>query len=525
MKRMLCALIAWMILMMCTLGGSAETEVMTGMTANEIVALMRIGWNAGNTFDATGGNPADVLSQEQSWGNPIMDAELIKHVKDAGFNTIRIPITWYRHVAEDGSFTINPAFMARVKEVVDLAYAEGLFVIINMHHEAWLNVPTLDQDYEKIGVQLGAMWAQIAEAFADYDQRLIFESMNEPRMAGTPIEWTGNKAGSEAVNYLNQVFVETVRGHAKGFNGERALMIPGYAASSSTSLMVAIKLPTWNGAQAENLVISVHCYNPYDFCLSDKQTTFDPNNRQHTGSIDSVFSNIQRLFLNKGIPVVMGETGATNTGNNTEARENWAYYVGAKAAAYGVPICIWDNGNNNTSGGECHVWVRRKVNPKLRSQKNPYPYQTVLESLFAGAASIEWGTGREYVAPPKSMLNGTLLWADADGFASKDAGDNAFVKLASKPEWYAPGRQFAVIYSGEGKVKLVFEGPDKDACAVVNHDMTNPMGDKKVAWFSYQTVMAACAAAGVDNPEQIANLGVMAADGSVTAYEICYVGK
>ena len=326
MRKMLCLLLTSLMLMSLLII-TASAEELTGKSAVEIVAQMGIGWNLGNTFDATGGKPDDIYSQEQSWGNPIVDAALIKRVKDAGFTTIRIPVTWYRHVSDDGSYTINPAFMNRIKAVVDVAYNEGLYIILNMHHEAWLNTKTLDKDYEKMGVQLAAMWKQIAAAFAEYDQHLIFESMNEPRMAGTSVEWTGNKAGSNAVNYLNQVFVDTIRTDAVGHNGERALMIPGYAASSTTTLMAAITLPEWNDKQAENLVISVHCYNPYDFCLSDKMTSFDPTNKSHTVSIDTVFSSIQRLFLNKGIPVVMGETGATNTKNNTEARENWAYSV------------------------------------------------------------------------------------------------------------------------------------------------------------------------------------------------------
>ncbi len=519
MKKAFCVLLA--LLMLPVLSINASAEELTGMTATEIVSQMGIGWNLGNTFDATGGDPADVYSQEQSWGNPIVDAALMKRVKEAGFTTIRIPITWYRHVLDDGKFTINPAFMARIKEVVDMAYAEGLYVIINMHHEAWLNTKTMDKDYEKIGVQLAAMWKQIAAAFADYDQHLIFESMNEPRMAGTSVEWTGNKAGSEAVNYLNQVFVEAIRNDAQGHNGERVLMIPGYAASSTTTLMAAIKMPTFNGAQAENIAISVHCYNPYDFCLSDKMEVFDRSNKQHTSSIDTVFSNIQRLFLDKGIPVVMGETGATNTNNNTSSRESWAYHVGSKAAAYGVPICIWDNGNNATYGGECHVWVRRSQNPKLRSQANPLPFPTVVEQLFKGAASIEWGTGREEREPAKSMLNGTLLWSNSNG---QKISHSSTVKLDSKAEWYAQGRQFAVIYTGNEAPVLAFNAGGVDVAIQVVPDMTNPMGAKKVAWFSYNAVVKACAAAGVEDLTQLTKVQIMT-EGSSTIYELCYVGK
>ena len=383
MKTMLCTLLAIMFLLPAMPVSASAEETLTGLTASEIVAQMGLGWNLGNTFDATNGNSYNIYSQEQSWGNPKVTPEQIHKVKEAGFSTIRIPVTWYRQLSKDGTYTIKPEFLARVKEVVDMAFVEGLFVIINMHHEEWLNCATLDRDYVKIGEQLAAIWRQVAEAFAEYDQHLIFEGMNEPRMKGTSQEWNGNKAGYAAVNYLNQLFVNTIRNNGKGHNGERALMIPTYAASSSAGQMQALEIPTWNGAQAENIIASVHCYTPYDFCLSDTMTNFNKLFTNHTMPIDMIFYNIKGVFLNKGIPVVIGETGATNK-DNTVARENWAFYMGKKSASYGVPIVIWDNGNYGNSGGECHVWIERRG-----EELTPFP--TVLNALFEGAASVEYG--------------------------------------------------------------------------------------------------------------------------------------
>ena len=383
MKKMLCTLLAAMLLL-AALPLSASAEELTGKTAMEIVSQMGIGWNLGNTFDAHNGRKVSVSSHETTWGNPRVTRELIHKVKEAGFKTIRIPVTWYPQLSNDGKYTINPDFLARVREVVDWAYEEGLFVIINVHHEdKWLNVKNLDTDYEKIGVQLGAIWSQIADYFADYDQHLIFEGMNEPRMKGTSVEWNGNEAGYAAVNYLAQVFVDTVRGNGKGHNGERALMIPGYAASSSSAVMTKIRIPQWNGANAENIIVSVHCYTPYDFCLADTQVNFNRLYQTHTTEINMIFYNIKGHFLSKGIPVVIGETGATNK-DNPVARENWAYYMGKQAASFGVPIVIWDNGHNGNSGGECHAWIERRG-----EETSPWP--TVLEALFEGANSVEWG--------------------------------------------------------------------------------------------------------------------------------------
>ena len=382
MKKMLCTLLA-AILLISVLPAAASAEALTGLTAKEIVSQMGLGWNLGNTFDATNGNTRDVYSQEQSWGNPKVTPELIHKVKEAGFKTIRIPVTWYHQLSKDGSYTIKPEFLARVKEVVDMACDEGLFIIINMHHEEWLNTAKLDTNYVKIGEQLAAIWTQVADTFADYDQHLIFEGMNEPRMKGTSVEWNGNEAGFAAINYLNQLFVDTVRGNGKGHNGERALMIPSYAASNSSGALNAMVLPQWDGKQAENLIISVHAYTPYDFCLADTQMNFNKLYTSHTMPIDMIFYTLSGLFLKNDIPVVIGETGATNK-DNPDAREDWAYYMGMKAASYGVPIVIWDNGHHGNSGGECHAWIDRRGDAIS-------PWPTVLDALFEGAASVEWG--------------------------------------------------------------------------------------------------------------------------------------
>lgn len=525
MKKIMTVLLA---LLLCALSASAmaETGVLTGKAAMEIVNDMGIGFNIGNTFDATGYDANDIYAQEQSWGNPVVDQALIQRIKDAGFSTIRIPITWYRNLSDDGTYTIDPAFLARIKEVVDYCYACDMYVIINMHHEAWLNVKTLDKDYEQIGVQLAAMWAQIADTFADYDQHLIFEAMNEPRMAGTGVEWNGNKAGYEAVNYLNQVFVDTVRIDPKGNNGERCLMIPGYAASSSYAPMAAIKLPFVNGETAKNLVISVHCYSPYDFCLSDKMKVFDASNKSHTSSIDSVFSNTYKLFVEKGIPVVIGETSATNTGNNTEERAEWAYYMGNKAASYGIPIIIWDNGNNQTSGGECHAWVRRATNSKLRSQRTPIPYPEVVESLMAGASSVAWGSGRPQPKPVKSIINGKIIWNNEAGLKSAKEWDNTYIQAPSSADWYGKGVMFAVIFEGAGTPKLVMDSAELSQWWIpVDPDRTDKLGDKKVSWFSCDKVLAECEKFGVTDPAQLRNLTVIATGGMITTYEVSYIGK
>lgn len=346
-------------------GSASAAAELTGLTAMEIVAQMGKGFNIGNTFDANGGNSKDIYSQETSWGNAQVNKDLMHGIAEAGFKTVRIPITWYRHISTDGTYTVAPEWMARIKEVVDYAYDEGLFVIINVHHEPWINKANLADDQVAVGDELCALWAQVADAFADYDQHLIFEAMNEPRAAGTGYEWTGTKKEYETINYLNQRFAETIRTNAKGHNGERCLMIPDYAASATTAVLNSLVIPTINGEQLNNAILSVHCYAPYDFCLSDKQVSFNPKNSTDTAAITTLISVIKNNFMNKGVPAVIGECGCTNTKNNNDARAAWFRFFGTKTEEAGIPAIVWDNGAAGTSGGECHRYLDRKTGKNL----------------------------------------------------------------------------------------------------------------------------------------------------------------
>ncbi|MBO7634180.1 MAG: glycoside hydrolase family 5 protein [Lachnospiraceae bacterium] len=359
----------------------ADDGTLTGKTASEIVAMMRSGFNIGNTLDATGNNYTNIYSQEQSWGNPVISFKLIDALAERGFNVIRIPTTWFKYISKDGNYTIDPEFLGRVKQVVDLCYKHNVFVIINVHHEDWVNVKTLDKDYEQIGVELKAVWEQIADYFADYDQHLIFEVMNEPRMKDTGNEWNPNTAGCKAVNYLNKVAYEAIMSSHKGHNDERCVMVPTYAASSSGTAMKNMEIPSIDG-DSSNVIVSIHSYTPYNFCLSDNSKTFDP--AKDGRDIDNVFNDIDKYFTSKGIPVVMGETGSTNSQNNTEAREAWSYYFTSKAASYGVPCVIWDNGANGSSGGECHCYINRWT--------GEWTQDSIIQKFLDGANSVEWGS-------------------------------------------------------------------------------------------------------------------------------------
>ena len=301
-------------------------------TAWELVKDMKVGWNLGNTLDAT--NASDVTA-ETSWGNPVTTKLMFDAVKDAGFNVVRVPVSWGTHM--DSDYKVDPAWMSRVREVVDYGIDNDMYVILNTHHEEWY-FPT-EEDKEQDKEQLKALWEQIAEEFKGYDEHLIFEGLNEPRLRGTPQEWNGGTdAAREIVNEYEQVFYDTVRASG-GNNDKRCLMITPYAASSDNRAMQALKLPSDTD---KNLIVSVHAYLPYSFALDTKGTDqFDA--ASDGGVIDGLFNNLDTLFLSKEIPVIVGEFGSVNKNFNVEERVECVTYYLERAKQSGVPCIWWDN--------------------------------------------------------------------------------------------------------------------------------------------------------------------------------------
>lgn len=331
------------------------------ISSMDLVADMKIGWNLGNTLDATGGMG---LSSEWSWGNPKTSEEMIDAILEAGFNVIRIPVTWEGHFGAAPEYKIQEKWLERVKEVVDYAYNKGAYVILNMHHEEW-HTPT-EENKEAAATQLAALWTQIAEYFRDYDEHLIFEGLNEPRKKGTSVEWTGDSEGASVINHFMQVFVDTVRATG-GNNTYRHLMITGYAASSSEKMLKKIEVP-----DDKKLIVSVHAYIPYNFALNTSGTS-SWNIDKDTRDIDTLFETIQELFLSKGTPVIIGEFGAMNKENETE-RVEWATYYLTKAKEYGVPCVWWDNNAFTGDGENFGLFNRRTME---------FPYKDLLDAMMA----------------------------------------------------------------------------------------------------------------------------------------------
>ena len=288
---------------------------------------------------------------------------MIDAVKAQGFNTVRIPVSWGNHTTGD-NFTIDSKWLARVKEVVDYCIDNDMYVILNIHHDTSTQYYFPSSTYETQSVKfVKSIWTQVAKYFKDYDQHLVFETLNEPRLIGSNYEWwfdvnypdNSVRDSINIVNTLNQTAVDAIRA-AGGKNNDRCIMVPGYGASIEGCTTPYFKLP--NDSTPNRLIVSVHAYKPYNFALNKYGTSTFVDEYE----IDNIFYNINSCFLDKGIPAIIGETSASNK-NNTAERVKWAQYYMGKSAEYGVPCMLWDNNvfNNDNDRGECHGHLNRST--------------------------------------------------------------------------------------------------------------------------------------------------------------------
>lgn len=365
------------VLMLLVLSGgglvcfSDPAEEGSTMTAMEFAAEMKIGWNLGNTFDAPLG--------ETAWGNPVTTKELLLKVKELGFETIRIPISWGKHVSPAPAYTIDEDFLNRVDTVVNEALDAGLHVIINTHHDNEIYTPT-PENSQRAKEYLTAIWTQIGNHFADASYRLVFETMNEPRVAGSAYEWNINlnnpdcMAALEVVNELNQTALDAIRATG-GRNADRFVMVTPYVASPAAAVTATFQLP--EDSARDKLLVSLHSYSPYSFALDihSKDTDFG---RKDENEIRSMLKSVNHRFVEKGIPVVFGEMGCLNK-NNPEDRYAWAKTFVSAAGAFGIPCIWWDNGQVNGSQENFGLIDRRNVSVYEQSQT---AYQGLMDGLI-----------------------------------------------------------------------------------------------------------------------------------------------
>ncbi|MCV9888058.1 cellulase family glycosylhydrolase [Metabacillus halosaccharovorans] len=304
---------------------------------------MQPGWNLGNTFD--GFDTGKVVLDETAWGNPRVTKELITEIKDQGFNSIRIPITFDTRLGQAPEYTINPEFLSRFDQVVNWALDADLKVMINIHHDSWSWVADgMPSDHENTVTKFNAIWTQLAEHYKDYSTDLMFESLNEPQFWGSG----GDVESQKFLNELNDSFYQIVRG-SEGLNDIRPLVIPTLHTNFEEQKHVD-NLYNWISQTNDPYIIStVHYYSFWPFSVNlDGYSTFEETSMKH---ISENFDRVYNKFVKNDIPVVIGEFGLLGFDENTgtiqqgEKLKFFEYMINY-AEEKGLIHMLWDNGQH-----------------------------------------------------------------------------------------------------------------------------------------------------------------------------------
>ncbi len=390
-----------------------DNEGMT-LNAQEWTRNVVMGWNLGNSLECP--------KTETEWGNPKTTQAMIKAVADKGFNSIRIPVRWINHVNNTTEMAVNPEWLARVKEVVDWALAENMYVIINSHHEDWYDRNPYYSKQEENNRKLGALWTSIATYFRDYGERLIFAGTNE-----ITVNWSAPSTEQQKVqNSYNQTFVDAVR-NTGGKNYYRNLVVQTFACSPYHGLN-GFTIP--NDKVEGRLSVEFHYYDPYDYCgnctyyywgeaYKDKGSIIT-NSTEST--ITNLFDRIFNTWMKQGLGVVMGEYGVSNHFTNDDKQtqmENMQYYlkcVVGEARKHGFAAFAWDN-NQFNNGSENFGIFKRWQNMEVGNiyflngitegsateYEEPQGHEGEEEvegaTFWEGNSILDWGNGLQLTIP------------------------------------------------------------------------------------------------------------------------------
>lgn len=320
---------------------------MHGLTTAEFVKDMGVGINLGNTFESCGDwiNGNSVTAYETAWGSPVVTEELIRGYAEEGFGALRVPVAWSNMMAED--YTIHPDYIARVKEVVEWALEADLSVILNIHWDSgwWENFPT---DKENCMAKYTAIWTQLCDAFGEYGDKLMFESLNEE--AGWSSIWdrySGTDEGKQEsyalVNEINQTFVDLVR-NSGGKNAERHLLIAGYTTDITLTCDPLYQMPE---DPQNHCALSVHYYTPATYCLLEADTDWGKA-RPNWGSprdyieLENNMDMLYDTFVSQGVPVIIGEYGVAASNKTADNIRLFLTSVAAEACKRDICPVLWD---------------------------------------------------------------------------------------------------------------------------------------------------------------------------------------
>lgn len=408
------------------------------LTADEIVAEMGTGWNLGNTMDGhTGFTPS-----ETSWQSVITTKGLIETVHNAGFNTVRIPITWGTMIDDSNNYTINEQWISRVQEIVDYCVSQDMYAIINIHHDGaeqngWLHIAA--EDPQPVYDKFQAVWKQIAERFRDYDEHLIFEDMNE--VTGGDDTPDGILRDMQVIMKLNQIFVDTVRATGSN-NAQRWLSVPARYTNITNTCKDEYGF-TMPEDEAGRLFLSVHYYD-WQFGLQDNMGvtawTLDKSK-----AVQNEFDLLKK-FTSQGYPVILGEYGCVDK-NNTAERAYHVEVVNRICQMSGVVPCLWDIG-----------WYDRTKTPDYSFSMfdrttYEYLYKDITDAIMRGMFTTS-NAGIMSIEKPETVTSITDFTL-SDEKMTITIGEDAVITTTAEPTtnndvilWKTADSSIATVYNG-----------------------------------------------------------------------------
>jgi endoglucanase len=344
---------------------------MRNLTRRQVVWDMKVGWNLGNTMDASPG--------ETSWGNPVTTQSMINAVKAMGFKTVRVPVTWTGHFGGAPNYTIDNTWLNRVDSIVNYVLRDSMYVILNSHHDS-SNFPLMAADSAAARARLAALWTQIANHFRDYGDYLIFETLNEPR--GPVNMWNGGNDQQRGIlNAYHLGAVNAIRATG-GNNVKRFIMCCTHSACPLTVAISGLVIPN----NDTNVLVSLHTYYPQGFCLPPVTTT------TWGSSSDSanVRSELNRELADvsaKGSVAVIGEW-ASPSACVLASRVAHACYYAQQVRQRGMVPVWWDD------GGQFVLLNRTAIPPS-------WTYPTIAQALCNCASSV---TATTPEPPPENKI-------------------------------------------------------------------------------------------------------------------------
>ena len=355
--KCVCTVLAVALLVPASLTGiqpakAGDTGIMRDISTFDVVEEMGIGINLGNTFESSGDwiaqwGDGSVNSYETAWGSPTITREIIQGYADEGFGVLRVPVAWSNLMSTDGSYTISPAYKARVRQVIDWALAEDMYVIMNLHWDGgWLE--NLPNDHDNCMKKYTAIWTQLCDEFRDYGDKLMFESQNEELYwQNVWNQWGGTNGKDKAYAYcneVNQTFVNIVRGSG-GNNEKRHLLISGYNTDVHLTCDAMFRMPS---DPANRCAVSVHYYIPSTFAILEKDESWGKS--AYTWGSDAEYAELsqnmdllQSTFVQKGVPVIIGEYGCPTKNKEPASVTRFLSAVCEQAAKRdGICPVLWD---------------------------------------------------------------------------------------------------------------------------------------------------------------------------------------